>query len=68
MSDCSPTDFNLREGSRDKIRTMGVLVFSWRMRDNDEVRKCSKDDSRSGRKGIYAERKRSPFVTDGRFK
>jgi hypothetical protein len=65
VSACSPTDLSRRVGSRDRIRTTGVPDLSWRNRDNDEVRKCRRDESRSGRKGKYAERKWSPSVMTG---
>jgi len=68
VSACSPTDLRRHFGSRDKIRTTGVPDWSWRNRDNDEVRKCRRDDSRSGRKGRYTERKRSPSVIIGRVR
>ena len=39
VSACSPTNFNRREGSFDKIRTTGCPVFSCRSRESEEVRK-----------------------------
>lgn len=68
VSDCSPTDLNLRVGIRERMRTIGPPSPSWRIRDSDAVRKIINEDSRRGRNGIYAERKRRPLVTDERFK
>ena len=68
VSACWPTKASLFVGSRDKIRTTAVSDFSWRNRDNDDVRKCRRHESRSGRKGKYAERKWSPSVMAGRVR
>ena len=68
VSDCSPTDFSCLEGVRDKMRTTGAPVDSCRNDVSDEMRWCIRIDRRRGRKGRYAERKRRPSVTAGKFR
>jgi hypothetical protein len=51
VSACSPTDLSRFSGSRDKMRMAGDPDLSWRNCDNEEVSKCKRGESRSGRKG-----------------
>lgn len=66
VSAFSPIVFTRRVGIRDRTRTTGDRVVSCRKLVRDVTRYDSRDDSRNGRNGRYAERNRRPSVTAGR--